>query len=156
MIRIWIFVHVFSMALWLGCMFTMGIWTARARASADLRVVAFTYAVARRLYQRVVGASAILTVAAGAVLMLLTNRPWFRPLPEHWLFQMQVIGTIVLLVTLLYILPNGGALATLTENAVEAGEFSPEFTSRVRRQAIVGSLVGVALAYLVLLGALRF
>ncbi|KPK63398.1 MAG: hypothetical protein AMS21_06720 [Gemmatimonas sp. SG8_38_2] len=156
MIRFWIFVHVFSMALWLGCMFTMGIWTSRARASGDLRVVAFTYAVARRLYQRVVSASAILTVVAGAVLMLMTKRPWFSPFPEHWLFQMQVIGTIVLLATLFFVLPNGNALASLAKAALETGEFSPEFTSRVRRQAIVGSLAGVALAYLVFLGALRF
>ena len=83
-------------------------------------------------------------------------RPWFRPFPEHWLFQMQVIGLIALILTLAVVVPNASALSALAEKAGETGAESAEFAGRVKRQAIYGSLVGVALVYLVLLGALRF
>jgi uncharacterized membrane protein len=155
-VQLLVFVHLFGMALWLGSMFTMGIWTSRARATGDWKIIAFTYSAARRLYQRLVAVPAVVTVASGAILMFLTDRPWFRPFPEHWVFQMQLVGSIVLLVTLLYIVPNAGVLAKLAESSVETGEAAPEFSARVKRQAIVGSLVGLALAYLVLLGAYQF
>ncbi len=154
--RVWLFVHLLGMAMWLGSLFTMGILTARARATGDSRVIAFTYAVNDRLYRGLVGISAVITTGAGVGLMLVTHRPWFRPFPEHWLFQMQVVGLAALVATLVYIVPNSRALSSLAETATEAGEPSPEFAVRVKRQAIAGSLVGLALVYLVLLGALRF
>ncbi len=153
---VWRFLHLLGMATWLGSLATLGVWTSRARASGDARIVAFTYATALRLYRRLVAVSATLTVVAGALLMFVTNRPWFRPFPEHWLFQMQVIGVLVFLVTLLYVVPNSAVLARLAERAAGTGEESTDFRSRVRRQVIVGSVIGTALAYLVLLGAFRF
>ncbi len=87
--------------------------------------------------------------------MFVTNRPWFRPFPEHWLFQMQVIGLLVFLVTLLYVVPNAAALARLAERAAETGEEATDFRRRLRRQVIVGSVIGTALAYVVLIGAFR-
>jgi uncharacterized membrane protein len=144
------------MALWLGSLFTMGMLTARARATGDPKIVAFTYAANDRLYRGLIVVSAVVTIVAGVALMLATGRPWFRPFPEHWLFQMQIVGLAALEATLFIVVPNSRALSSLAVEAVDRGERSLEFVRRVKRQAIAGSLVGVALVYLVLLGALRF
>jgi len=156
MLRVWLFVHLLGMALWLGSLFTMGLLTARARTTDDPRVIAFTYAVNDRLYRGLVVISAVSTIVAGVALMLVANRPWFQPFPDHWLFQMQVVGLTALVATLVFIVPNSRALSSLAGTAVETGRTSPEFAVRVKRQAIAGSLVGMALVYSVLLGALRF
>jgi uncharacterized membrane protein len=155
-IRLLIFLHLVGMAMWLGAMFTSSIWTSRARRTADNNTIAFAYSTALILYKRLVAVAAVVTVLSGVVLMLATDRAWFRPFPEHWLFQMQVIGLIALLATLAVVVPNASAVTSLAEKAAETGDESAEFASRVKRQAVYGSLVGAALVYLVLLGALRF
>lgn len=156
LIKILLFLHLLGMAFWLGGLFTLSVWTARARRTDDGRVVAFAYGTAGRLYRGVVGGAASLTVLAGAALVFAGDWRWFRPFPDHWLFQMQIIGLLAFLVTVAYLIPNGRALARLAERAAEEKERSGEFVSRVKRQAIVGSAIGGALIYLVLLGALRF
>lgn len=153
---IWLFLHLLGMAMWVGGMLTMGFWTARARRTGDPRVVAFVYATARRLYRGVVSSGAVLTVVGGVALMIETGRPWFRPFPEHWLFQMQVLGFVMLLVTLFYIVPASGSLADMAARAAEEGDQPAEFAVRVKRQAIAASVVGFFLIYTVLLGGLRF
>jgi len=150
---IWIFLHVLGTAFWLGGMFVLSFWTARARGTGETQIIAFAYSTARQLYRGLVLTAATLTIVAGAILMIVTQRPWFRLFPEHWLFQMQVIGFIAFLITLIYVIPKAGALARLAErDEVE----SPEFRAAVKRGAVVGSAVGALLIYLVLLGALRF
>jgi hypothetical protein len=144
------------MAMWLGAMFTSSIWTSRARRTADRNTIAFAYSTALNMYKRLVSVVAVVTVLSGGILMLVTNRPWFRPFPEHWLFQMQVIGLVALVATLALVVPNASAVAALAQKTAETGNESAEFADRVKRQAVYGSLVGVALLYLVLLGALRF
>ncbi len=155
-VRIWVFFHLMGMALWLGGMFTVSLWTSRARKSGDLQLVAFAYVTARRVYRGVVLGAAWLSVVSGGVLMIVTERAWFQPFPEHWIFQMQILGLFAVLVTMLYVVPNAGALARLAAQAVAAGETSEEFRARVRHQSVVGSLIGVLLVYLVLMGAIRF
>lgn len=150
------FFHLLGMAFWLGGMFTVSVWAARARKAGDVRITAFAYSAAQRLYRGVISAGAWLSIISGAALMVIGGRPWFRPFPEHWLFQMQLVGLIAFLMTVLYVVPNAGALATLAGNAAEGGQGAPEFATRVKRQAIVGSVVGGALIYLVLLGSVRF
>lgn len=151
--KITLFLHLIGMALWLGGAFTLSFWTARGRATGEPRVIAFTYGTASRSYRTVIGGGAWLTLLSGAGLMMLSGQTWFRPFPEHWLFQMQVIGLIAFIVTLAYVLPNARRLAGLAESE---GPDAPEFARRVRAQAIIGSVVGVLLIYLVLLGSLRF
>ncbi len=155
-VELWRFVHLLGMAVWLGSLATLGVWTARARASGDGKIVAFTYATSLRLYRRFVAVAATLTTVAGALLVFLTNRPWFRPFPEHWLFQMQIVGLAAFLLTLLYLVPNAGALARLAERLAETGEPPAEFGRRVKRQAILGGVLALLMVYLVLLGAFRF
>lgn len=155
-VGLWSFLHLLGMAIWLGGMFTAGIWTSRARATGDHTVIAFAYATARRIYRVFVAAGAWITIGAGAVLMFTTNRTWFSPFPEHWLFQMQIFGLLAFAATLLYVVPNSTALARLAEDVAETGELKPEFQKRVKRQAIAGSVVGGILIYAVLLGSLRF
>lgn len=145
------FLHLLGMALWLGGTAVLGMWTGRARRSGDAKLIAFGYAAAARLYRGVVAGAAMLSLLSGVGLTLATQRPWFRPFPEHWLFQMQIVGFAAFLVTLIFLVPNAGALARLAERPED-----PEFATRVRRQVIVGNLVGLALIYLVILGSFRF
>lgn len=157
MARIFIFFHLLGMALWLGGMLTLGVWTARARRSGDAHVVSFVYGTAGRLYKGVVSVGAWFSILSGGALMFVTGRPWFRPFPEHWLFQMQVLGIAAFLVTVAYLVPNSSALARLAESGGSgSAEAQAEFGKRVKRSAIFGSVVGVVLIYLILAGALRF
>ncbi|UCF18159.1 MAG: DUF2269 family protein [Gemmatimonadota bacterium] len=154
--RIWVFFHLMGMAFWLGGMFTVSLWTSRARKSGDLQLTAFAFETARRIYRGVVLIAAWLSVLSGGVLMVVTERAWFRPYPEHWIFQMQILGLFAVLVTMLFVVPNSSALARLAARAAAEGETSEEFKARVRNQGVVGSLIGVLLVYLVLMGAVRF
>jgi uncharacterized membrane protein len=155
-VRFLLFFHLLGMVLWLGGMLVGSIWTSRARKTGDLKLVAFAYTTAHRLYRGIVGGGVALSVASGVALMFAGGRPWFRPFPEHWLFQMQIVGLLVALVTVFYVMPNAAALARLAGQAAAEGEQMSGFGAKVRRQAIVGSLLGLLLVYLVLLGALRF
>lgn len=152
---VWLFLHLIGAAFWLGGMFTLSLWTSRARKSGDAEVVAFSYDAARRLYNSLVAVGSILTVVAGAILMFATGRTWLRPFPEHWLFQMQVFGLIAFLLTLAIVIPNAGRLAELAARKSELEEDRARFAGRVRQQAIAGSLVGAILIYVILIGALR-
>ena len=151
-----IFLHLLGMAFWLGGLFTLGIWTSRARRTGEAGVVTFAYATAGRVYRGVVAAGAWVTTLAGVGLVFTGPWAWFQPFPNHWLFQMQVLGILAFVVTVAYLVPGARKLSALAERAARGGEESEEFRSRVRRQAIVGSAVGGALVYLVLLGAIRF
>ena len=154
---IWLFIHLLGMTLWLGGLLTLGVWTVAARRTGDSTVVAFVYSTARKLYKGVVTSGAILTLVGGVLLMVETGRPWFRPFPDHWLFQMQILGILAFVVTLLYLVPSSGALAAMAAQRAAAGEDASEsFTVRVKRQGMVASLVGVVLIYVLLLGGLRF
>jgi putative copper export protein len=153
---LWKFLHIVAMALWFGGMAALGIWTGRARRSGDPRIVAFAYSTAGRFYRGMVTGVALLSVFSGAMLMVVTNRPWFRPLPEHWLFQMQIVGITALLLTLFYVVPNARAIGSQAQSVAEGGEDAPEFARRVKRQVIVGNVVGLLLLYQVLLGSFRF
>ena len=155
MFAFWKFVHMLTMALWLGGMFAISLFVARSRRIGDRRVTAFAYSTARRLYRGIVLVAAVLSIISGGALMVITARPFFQPFPEHWLFQMQVFGLLALVATLAFVIPNAGTIAGLAERAVEEGSDPPELAGRVKLQAMVGSLVGLALIYTVLLGALR-
>ncbi len=150
--RLWLFFHLLGMALWIGGAFTLSLFTVRARATGDARITAFAYAAARRLYRGLISVGAWVTIVSGAILMFAIGQPWFRPFPEHWLFQMQIVGLIAFLATVAFLVPNATAIAALAE----ADDSSAELRARVKKQALVGSVTGVALIYLILLGALRF
>ncbi|MGD2151697.1 MAG: DUF2269 family protein [Gemmatimonadales bacterium] len=152
---IWLFLHIIGVALWLGGTFTLSLWTSRARGSGHPETIAFAYGTARRLYRGLVAVAATVTIVAGAILMIATGRPFFRPFPEHWLFQMQVVGLLAYLATLFIVLPTASRLAKLAERGGELEEDKAMFAAKVRQQAIVGSLVGALLVYVVLVGALQ-
>jgi len=152
---VWLFLHFIGVALWLGGTFTLSLWTSRARRSGQPETIAFAYATARRLYRGLVAVAATVTIVAGAILMIVTGRPFFRPFPEHWLFQMQVFGLLAFLATLFVVLPTAGRLAKLAERGGELEEDKAMFAAKVRQQAIVGSLVGALLVYVVLVSALQ-
>ncbi|NIR45658.1 MAG: DUF2269 family protein [Gemmatimonadetes bacterium] len=156
MVKLWGFLHLAGMAFWLGGMTTLGIWTGRARRTADPRIIVFAYNTAARYYRGFISAVAIVTFVSGIALVFATNREWFQPFPDHWLFQMQIIGTLVFLATLFFVIPNAVALAGFAERDAEEGTVSPQFARRVRWQVIVGNAVGAALIYLVILGVFRF
>lgn len=154
--RILLFLHLLGTVFWLGGMFTLSIWTSRARKTDEARLIAFAYHTAGRLYRGVVAGGAWVTILAGAGLVFTAGWSWFRPFPAHWLFQMQVVGILAFLVTVFFLVPNARALAALAERAISEGREPEEFRRKVKRQAIAGSAVGGALIYTVLLGALRF
>jgi uncharacterized membrane protein len=152
---IWLFLHLIGVALWLGGMFTLSLFTSRARASGRQEIVAFAYATARRLYRNLIAVAATVTIVAGAILMIATGRSFLQPFPDHWLFQMQVVGLLAYVATLFIVLPTAGRLSRLAELGGELEEDKAKFAAKVKQQAIIGSLVGALLVYVVLINALR-
>ena len=80
---------------------------------------------------------------------------FFRPFPNHWLFQMQLLGTLAFVAMLLIQLPNADRLARAAEASAAADEDSASFVSFQKRNALVSSIIGVLLLVSMLLGALR-
>lgn len=156
MIGALLFLHIVGVAFWLGGLFALGAFTARARRAGDASVLVFAYRTGSVLYRNVVAVGAWITILSGAALVFAGDWGWFRPFPNHWLFQMQVLGLLVFGVTVLYLVPRSGRMAALAERTTREPDRASEFESGVRRQAIVASVTGGVLLYIVLLGAVRF
>jgi hypothetical protein len=97
----------------------------------------------------------LLTVGGGIALMVERGYPWFQPFPNHWLFQMQLLGILAFAVGVFYLIPIGYRLAEAAEASAAAGEDSAAFTRFRRQSAIVSSVVGLVLIVVLALGALK-
>lgn len=153
---LFLFLHVLGVALWLGVAITLPFVTGRAMQQDDLGTVGFAYGVTDRLMRTLGLAGILLTLVGGIGLVLVVpSYGWFRPAPNHWLFQMQVLGFPAALVALFYQIPLGRTLAGEARRSVERGALTDQFRSYRKRNAIVGSVVGLVLLVLVLMGTLR-
>lgn len=150
-----LFVHLLGIVLWLGGTLTMAGVTARAVRSGDRRLIAFAYRAAARTNRSLGLSGILLTVAGGVALMIQRGYAWFQPFPNHWLFQMQLLGILAAVVGVFYLLPIGSRLAEAAEASAAAGEDSTAFLRFRRRNAIVSSLVGLVLLVVLALGALK-
>lgn len=150
-----LFFHVLGFALWLGVTFTLAAFAVRAGRADNRDVVAFTYRSASHLLKGPGLIGMLLTVGSGFWLAGLLGYGFFRPFPNHWLFQMQLLGTIAFLLALLYQIPLADRLARAAEARAAAGEDSAAFVKFRKRNAIVGSLIGFILLLLIFLGTVR-
>ncbi len=153
---LFLFLHVLGVALWLGVAVTLPFVTGRAMRQDDLGTVEFAYRVSDRLMRTLGLAGMLLTLIGGVgLVMVVPSYGWFEPAPNHWLFQMQVLGFPAALVGLFYQIPLGRRLAREAGRSAEQGALTDEFRSCRKRNAIVGSLVGLVLLVLVVMGTLR-
>jgi uncharacterized membrane protein len=152
---LFLFAHLLGVILWLGVSFTLSFVTGKATRHDDPTVAAFAYRAAVRLTKTLGVAGVLLTLGSGIGLTLVGNYGFFRPLPHHWLFQMQLLGVVAAALTLFYQLPNAERLAGAAEAWARAGEQPETFRKFRQRNAIVGSLVGFILIILVGLGSFR-
>lgn len=152
---LFLFLHLLGVVLWLGVSFTLSFVTGKAARLGDAGVAAFAYRAASRLNRTLGVAGVLLTLGSGIGLTVVMRYGFFRPFPHHWLFQMQLLGSIAAALALFYQLPNAERLARAAEAWARAGE-QPEIFGKLRqRSAIVGSLIGFILLVLVGLGAFR-
>lgn len=149
------FIHTLGFILWVGVGATAMFMTIRARRSQDPRTIAFAYRTASQLFKTVGVGGMILTLGGGFGLVAAMGYGYFRPFPNHWLFQMQVLGSLAFLVSLFYQIPVSDRLARAAEASAEAGEESAAFSRFRKRNAIVGSVVGVILLVIVILGTFK-
>lgn len=149
------FFHILGFALWLGVTFTLAAITARAARSENLDVAAFAYRSASHLLKGPGLLGMLLTLASGLWLAGSLDYGYFRPFPNHWLFQMQLLGSVAFLLALLYQIPLADRLARAAEARAAAGEASAAFVKFRKRSAIVGSLIGFLLLVSIFLGAVR-
>lgn len=149
------FLHVLGFVLWIGAGLTSMFLTIRARRSGRPEVVAFAYRTSAVLMKTLGLAGMVLTVGAGFGLIPLLGHGFFQPFPHHWLFQMQVLGSLAFLVAAFYQVPVGDSLARAAEASASAGEESAAFLKYRKRNAIAGSLVGILLLVNVFLGTVR-
>lgn len=150
-----LFLHVVGFILWIGVAFATMFIAVRARRSGDSAVTAFGYRTSSWLLKTVGLAGMLLTIVAGYILVPLGGYRFFEPFPHHWLFQMQVLGTLAFLVAALYQVPLSDRLARAAEASASAGEESQAFRRYRRRSAVVGSILGVILLLVVFLGTVR-
>lgn len=161
MTGVWLFLHILGVVLWLGLAVTLSVVTARAGRSDDPSVARFAYRTNGTLMSTLGLAGMILTVGAGFALTAAMDYGFFRPFPEHWLFQMQLLGSVAFLVGVLYEIPLSRKLARVADRAEEAagaGENNGagEKLERLRkRRAIVGSINGTLLLAVLLLATLK-
>lgn len=151
-----LFLHLLGLALWLGVTLTVALFSVRARRAGEPGVTAFVYRAARGLLRGPGLVGMLLTVVSGFGLVgVVPGYEYFQPSPNHWLFQMQVLGTIALLLALLVQLPDAERLARAAEASAAAGEDSAAFVRFRRRNAVVGSIIGVLLIVSIFMGATR-
>jgi uncharacterized membrane protein len=152
---IFLFLHLLGIALWLGGSLTIAAVTGRAVRSGDRNLIAFAYRTAVRVNRSLGFAGMLLTVGGGVALMVQRGHPWFQPFPDHWLFQMQLLGFLAFAVGVFYLIPIRYRLAEAAEASAAAGEDSATFIRFRRRHAVVGSLVSLVLLVVLALGALK-
>lgn len=153
--RVYLLVHVVGFVLWIGVILTMAFVTGQAAREEDRRIAAFAYRSASRLLKTLGLTGMVLTVGSGFALTAAGGYPFFQPFPEHWLFQMQVLGILAFLAAALYQIPLSDKLARAAEASAAAGEDSEAFRKYRRRNAVVSSVLGTVLLVLVALGTLR-
>lgn len=153
--RVWLFLHVLGFTLWVGVAVTTAFLAARARRAGNPSNVAFAYRASSQLMKTLGLVGMVLTVGAGFLLTAARDHPFFQPFPEHWLFQMQLLGSLAFLVGVLYQVPLADRLARAAEASAEAGEESEAFRKYRKRNAVLGSVVGTVLLLIVLLGTLQ-
>lgn len=151
----YLFLHLVGIILWLGVGFALSFFTGRAARAGDRRVAAFAYRTASRLHKTLGVVGMLLTVGSGVALTASRGYAFFQPFPDHWLFQMQVLGIATFLLALLYQVPLSDKLARAAEASAEAGEDSAAYQKYRRRNAVVSSIVGLLLIVVVALGTFR-
>lgn len=150
-----LFGHILGFVLWFGVTFTLALITVRAKRAGDRAIVAFAYRSSHGLLKGPGLVGALLTIICGFGLAGMMDYGFFRPSPNHWLFQMQVLGTLAFIAAMLIQLPNAERLARAAEASAAADEDSASFTAFQKRNGLVSSLIGVLLLVSMLMGALR-
>jgi uncharacterized membrane protein len=150
-----LFVHILGFVLWLGVTFTLAAFSVKAAKSENRDVIAFTYRAACHLLKGPGLVGMILTIGSGIWLTVALGHSFFQPFPNHWLFQMQLLGTIAFLVALFYQIPLADRLARAAEASAAAGESSTAFLKFRKRNGMVGSILGLILLINLILGAIR-
>lgn len=158
MTGLWLFLHILGVVLWLGLALSLSVVTARAGRTDDPAVTRFAYRTNASLMSTLGLAGMVLTVGAGFALTEAMGYTYFQPFPEHWLFQMQLLGSVAFLVGVFYEIPLSRKLARLAgepgggEEPASAGE---ELERLRKRRAVVGSINGTLLLAIVLLATLK-
>jgi len=150
-----LFLHIFGFALWFGVTLALALLTVRANKSDDRAVVAFMYRASSQLLKGPALIGMILTIIGGFGLNGVGGYAFFQVTPDHWLFQMQVLGLIAFVLALGVQIPNAGRLARAAEATANAGEESASFTRFRKRNALVSAINGLLLIVVTLLGTLR-
>ncbi len=149
------FVHVLGVILWMGAAVTLPFVTGRAARADGMDVTAFAYRVNARLMTTLGLGGMVLTLVGGVWLTAEMGYEFFRPFPNHWLFQMQVLGIASTLVGALYQVPLSRRLAREAERSAESGGATEEFARYRKRYAVVGSVVGLVLFVVLVMATVK-
>ena len=150
-----LFLHLIGLAVWLGVTLVLALLTIRAKRTDDWNVIAFTYNANSQLLKGPALVGMLLTIVSGFGLIATGGYGYFQPTPNHWLFQMQLLGIVAFGFALLIQIPNAGCLARAAEATANTGEESASFQKFKKRNALVSSFNGLILVLVTLLGALR-
>ncbi|MDH3734522.1 MAG: hypothetical protein OEU54_13405 [Gemmatimonadota bacterium] len=147
--------HIFGFVLWFGVTFTVSLISARAKRTGDRTVMAFAYRSSQGMLKGPGLIGAILAIVCGFGLTGVMEYGYFEPWPNHWMFQMQLMGVLAFLAMILLQLPNAERLARAAEASAAADEDSEAFVSFHKRHALISSVIGLMLLVALVLGSLK-
>lgn len=143
-------IHIIALAMWLGSGMTYALWSNRGRGVANLDITAFVFRTMGRSSAAFTVSGAFLTVLSGIGLTLVGGLPWFDP-ATLWLFLMQVLGILAMVIAIAVLHPRGLRMAQLAEQGVRRGHQDPEFYALNRQQALLSSLTGVLIVAIIVI-----
>lgn len=140
--HLWIFIHLLGFTLWLGgglsSMF-IGI-AARREPRENLAVVARMLATNSRILML---PGSLGTLVSGLVLTLMAyGGPGSSLAVSHWLMTMQAFGLIGAIITLVFLVPNGGRIAQV-DPVGQAAQFD-RMRAKQARLGMISGLFGMA------------
>lgn len=147
--------HILGFVLWFGITLSVSMVSLRAKRTGDRTVMAFAYRSSQSLLKGPALVGALLAIVCGFGLTGIMDYGYFEAFPNHWMFQMQVLGVVAFLAMILLQLPNVERLARAAEASAAAGEDSAAFVSFHKRHALITSLIGLMLFIALVMGALK-
>ena len=155
---IFLFLHLIGLAIWFGATLVLALLTIRAKRTDNWSVISFAYNANSQILKGPVLVGMLLNIVSGFGLTAIGGFGYFQPTPNHWLFQMQLLGIVAFALALLVQIPNARCLAQAAEAIASTGEESEsfqQFKKLKKRNALVSSFNGLILLLVTLLGALR-
>lgn len=138
-----VFLHVASVAVWLGASLTFMVFGPAAK-NAPLASWAHTWITLARVQRALVAPAAAIATVTGILLTMALVKSQFDVSSAMWLMVMQGLGLVAAIITVAFATPLINRMARLAERSLEKGAMDPA-AERVRKAVAVSSSIAGAM-----------